>query len=31
MIITLAESHDVAKLPAFREEAATWLRGLGSD
>ncbi len=31
MIITLAEPHDVAKLLAFREEAAAWLRGLGSD
>ncbi|GAB1328942.1 GNAT family N-acetyltransferase [Streptomyces sennicomposti] len=31
MIITLAEPHDVSKLLAFREEAAAWLRGLGSD
>lgn len=31
MIITPAEPHDVAKLLAFREEAAAWLRGLGSD
>ncbi|MER6184687.1 GNAT family N-acetyltransferase [Streptomyces sp. NPDC001652] len=31
MIITLAEPHDVAKLLAFREEAAAWLRVLGSD
>lgn len=31
MIIATAESHDVTKLLAFREEAATWLRGLGSD
>ncbi|WP_328861303.1 GNAT family N-acetyltransferase [Streptomyces sp. NBC_00306] len=31
MIIHLAEPHDVTKLLAFREEAATWLRGLGSD
>jgi GNAT superfamily N-acetyltransferase len=31
VIITLAEPHDVAKLLAFREEAAAWLRGLGSD
>lgn len=31
MIITAAEPHDVAKLLAFREEAAAWLRGLGSD
>ncbi|MEV6536690.1 GNAT family N-acetyltransferase [Streptomyces sp. NPDC051639] len=31
MIITVAEPHDVTKLLAFREEAATWLRGLGSD
>ncbi|MEU9323811.1 GNAT family N-acetyltransferase [Streptomyces canus] len=31
MIITLAEPHDVAKLLAFREEAAAWLRDLGSD
>ncbi|MGW1472832.1 GNAT family N-acetyltransferase [Streptomyces olivaceus] len=31
MIITPAEPHDVAKLLSFREEAAAWLRGLGSD
>ncbi|MEU0433677.1 GNAT family N-acetyltransferase [Streptomyces sp. NPDC006290] len=31
MIIAPAEPHDVTKLLAFREEAATWLRGLGSD
>ncbi|MET8098462.1 GNAT family N-acetyltransferase [Streptomyces sp. NPDC005236] len=31
MIITPAEPHDVTKLLAFREEAADWLRGLGSD
>ncbi|MFC5213914.1 GNAT family N-acetyltransferase [Streptomyces coerulescens] len=31
MIISLAEPHDVAKLLSFREEAAAWLRGLGSD
>ncbi|MFF1323876.1 GNAT family N-acetyltransferase [Streptomyces chartreusis] len=31
MIITPAEPYDVAKLLAFREEAAAWLRGLGSD
>ncbi|MET7823104.1 GNAT family N-acetyltransferase [Streptomyces sp. NPDC005386] len=31
MIITPAESHDVEKLLAFREEAAAWLRSLGSD
>ncbi|MEW2571774.1 GNAT family N-acetyltransferase [Streptomyces sp. NPDC047070] len=31
MIITPAEPHDVATLLSFREEAATWLRGLGSD
>ncbi|MEV7345579.1 GNAT family N-acetyltransferase [Streptomyces sp. NPDC093544] len=31
MIIAPAEPHDVAKLLAFREEAAEWLRGLGSD
>ncbi|MEU9655316.1 GNAT family N-acetyltransferase [Streptomyces chartreusis] len=31
MIVTLAEPHDVAKLLAFREEAAAWLRDLGSD
>ncbi|MGQ4333205.1 GNAT family N-acetyltransferase [Streptomyces hayashii] len=31
MIITPAEPHDVAKLLAFREEAASWLRDLGSD
>lgn len=31
MIITPAEPHDVTKLLAFREEAAAWLRGLGSD
>ncbi|WP_329411566.1 GNAT family N-acetyltransferase [Streptomyces sp. NBC_00704] len=31
MIITPAEPHDVAKLLAFREEAASWLRALGSD
>lgn len=31
MIITPAEPHDVSKLLAFREEAAAWLRGLGSD
>jgi GNAT superfamily N-acetyltransferase len=31
VIITPAEPHDVAKLLAFREEAASWLRDLGSD
>ncbi|MFE9878631.1 GNAT family N-acetyltransferase [Streptomyces sp. NPDC005784] len=31
MIITPAEPHDVTKLLAFREEAAGWLRRLGSD
>ncbi|OAR26652.1 GNAT family acetyltransferase [Streptomyces sp. ERV7] len=31
MIITLAEPHDLTKLLAFREEAAGWLRKLGSD
>lgn len=31
MIIAPAEPDDVAKLLAFREEAAAWLRGLGSD
>ncbi|MFF7042283.1 GNAT family N-acetyltransferase [Streptomyces massasporeus] len=31
MIITPAEPHDVSKLLAFREEAAAWLRDLGSD
>ncbi|MFF5401394.1 GNAT family N-acetyltransferase [Streptomyces misionensis] len=31
MIITHAETHDLAKLLAFREEAAAWLRALGSD
>jgi GNAT superfamily N-acetyltransferase len=31
VIITLAEPHDVSKLLSFREEAATWLRKLGSD
>ncbi|MFF7330652.1 GNAT family N-acetyltransferase [Streptomyces sp. NPDC008150] len=31
MIIAPAEPHDVAKLLAFREQAAAWLRGLGSD
>ncbi|MET9412002.1 GNAT family N-acetyltransferase [Streptomyces sp. NPDC002935] len=31
MIIALAEPHDVDKLLAFREEAAAWLRALGSD
>ncbi|WP_371660019.1 GNAT family N-acetyltransferase [Streptomyces sp. NBC_00280] len=31
MIIAPAEPHDVAKLLAFREEAAAWLRGRGSD
>ncbi|MGW5305319.1 GNAT family N-acetyltransferase [Streptomyces griseoluteus] len=31
MIITPAEPQDVSKLLAFREEAAAWLRGLGSD
>lgn len=31
MIITPAEPHDVTKLLAFREEAAAWLRSLGSD
>lgn len=31
MIITPAEPHDLAKLLSFREEAAAWLRGLGSD
>ncbi|MER6678092.1 GNAT family N-acetyltransferase [Streptomyces sp. NPDC000983] len=31
MIVTQAEPHDVTKLLAFREEAAVWLRSLGSD
>ncbi|MFB7075387.1 GNAT family N-acetyltransferase [Streptomyces sp. NPDC056290] len=31
MIITSAEPHDLAQLLSFREEAAAWLRGLGSD
>ncbi|MDQ0404850.1 GNAT family N-acetyltransferase [Streptomyces sp. NPDC000349] len=31
MIIAPAEPHDLAKLLYFREEAATWLRGIGSD
>ncbi|MET9253727.1 GNAT family N-acetyltransferase [Streptomyces sp. NPDC003717] len=31
MIITPAEPHDLAKLLSFREEAAAWLRGIGSD
>ncbi|MFE2266448.1 GNAT family N-acetyltransferase [Streptomyces griseosporeus] len=31
MIITPAEPNDVSKLLIFREEAAAWLRGLGSD
>ncbi|MEU5794292.1 GNAT family N-acetyltransferase [Streptomyces sp. NPDC047813] len=31
MIITNAETPDLAKLLTFREEAAAWLRGLGSD
>ncbi|MFF0186929.1 GNAT family N-acetyltransferase [Streptomyces sp. NPDC005244] len=31
MIIAPAEPHDVTNLLAFREEAAAWLRGLGSD
>lgn len=31
MIITSAEAHDVAKLLTFREEAAAWLRCIGSD
>jgi hypothetical protein len=31
VIITPAEPQDVSKLLAFREEAAAWLRGLGSD
>ncbi|MYV42665.1 GNAT family N-acetyltransferase [Streptomyces sp. SID1328] len=31
MIITPAEPRDVSKLLTFREEAAAWLRGLGSD
>ncbi|MFJ7075174.1 GNAT family N-acetyltransferase [Streptomyces sp. NPDC098781] len=31
MIIIPAEPHDVAKLLAFRKEAAGWLRELGSD
>ncbi|MEU6277739.1 GNAT family N-acetyltransferase [Streptomyces populi] len=31
MIITPAEPHDLTKLLAFRQEAAAWLRGLGSD
>ncbi|MEU9332937.1 GNAT family N-acetyltransferase [Streptomyces sp. NPDC048290] len=31
MIITPAEPHDVAKLLTFRQEAATWIRGRGSD
>ncbi|MFJ3758853.1 GNAT family N-acetyltransferase [Streptomyces sp. NPDC090080] len=31
MIIAPAEPHDVTKLLAFREDAAAWLRKLGSD
>ncbi|MGV9497375.1 GNAT family N-acetyltransferase [Streptomyces sp. NPDC003642] len=31
MIITPAETHDLAKLLSFREEAAAWLRDIGSD
>jgi GNAT superfamily N-acetyltransferase len=31
VIITPAEPHDLAKLLSFREEAAAWLRDLGSD
>jgi GNAT superfamily N-acetyltransferase len=31
VIIALAEPHDLAKLLSFREEAAAWLRGIGSD
>ncbi|MFB7334941.1 GNAT family N-acetyltransferase [Streptomyces adustus] len=31
MIITPAEPHDVTKLLTFRQEAAAWLRDLGSD
>ncbi|MFD0229744.1 GNAT family N-acetyltransferase [Streptomyces hirsutus] len=31
MIIAVAEPHDVTKLLAFREEAAAWLRDIGSD
>ncbi|MGW0968318.1 GNAT family N-acetyltransferase [Streptomyces sp. NPDC002516] len=31
MIITVAEPHDVTRLLAFRDEAAAWLRTLGSD
>jgi GNAT superfamily N-acetyltransferase len=31
VIITTAEPHDLAKLLSFREEAAAWLRELGSD
>ncbi|MBO7938919.1 GNAT family N-acetyltransferase [Streptomyces sp. S9] len=31
MIINSAGPHDLGKLLAFRQEAATWLRGLGSD
>ncbi|MEU9973716.1 GNAT family N-acetyltransferase [Streptomyces sp. NPDC051014] len=31
MIIAPAEPHDVTKLLAFREDAAAWLRNLGSD
>ncbi|MEV7720821.1 GNAT family N-acetyltransferase [Streptomyces sp. NPDC088184] len=31
MKITLAQSNDLPKLLAFREEAAAWLRRLGSD
>lgn len=31
MIIAAAEPHDLATLLSFREEAAAWLRGLGSD
>ncbi|MFJ5640821.1 GNAT family N-acetyltransferase [Streptomyces sp. NPDC093223] len=31
MIIAPAEPHDVTKLLAFRENAAAWLRNLGSD
>ncbi|MFD3498594.1 GNAT family N-acetyltransferase [Streptomyces sp. NPDC058678] len=31
MIITPAEPHDVTKLLVFRQEAAAWLRDMGSD
>jgi GNAT superfamily N-acetyltransferase len=31
VIITPAETHDLARLLSFREEAAAWLRDIGSD